>query len=439
MSSYLKKTNMKKTIFNTQLLLLVSVLLFAGLGTSCKNDEPASAGSKVELLSFGPTGSQIGDTISFIGKNLNLVSKIQFAGDSVLKASFISQSSQLIKVIVPNYVTKGYVKLVAPKDTVVSKTMFDLLVAVTITSINDSIRPGDNLTITGQYVNWITEVWFSKNLVVRDSNFVSKSLTQIVIKVPKTAQTGLLVINTAGTKPLSITPDKPLKVILPSITSLDPIPVARGGNLTIKGSNLDLTMGVLFNGVADTVKTFVSQTSTQLVVTVPQTTAKGPLTLVAFSKLPVVSSGIVKLVGDLADLGYALYDDALMNGWTDNGWNYTPDYSNTEQVRDGAFSLKASFTKIKGGVDFYNATGVSTANYTSITFSAYGGPGTDGYIILVKANSKAPGYNAVIQEGKWVDFTIPLTTLGSPKTLTDFLLQNTFAKGVIYFDHVGLQ
>lgn len=430
---------MKKIIFNSQLLLLIYVVLSLALVTSCKNDEPASTGSKVELLSFGPTGSQIGDTISFIGKNLNLVSKIQFTGDSVLKASFISQSSLLIKVIVPAYVTKGYVKLIAPKDTIVSKTMFNLLVAVTITSFNDSIRPGDNLTIKGQYVNWVTEVWFSKNLVVRDSNFISKSLNQIVIKVPKTAQTGPLVINTAGTKPLSITPDKVLKVILPSITGFDPVPVARGGNLTITGTNLDLTKGVLFNGVSDTVKTFISQTATQLVVPVPLTTAKGPLTLVSFSNLPVISTGIVRLVGDLADLGFALYDDAIMNGWADNGWNNTPDYSNTQQVRDGAFSLKATFTKIKGGVDFNNPKGVSTANYTVITFSAYGGPGTDGYTILVKANLKNPGYNAVIQEGKWVDFTIPLTTLGSPKTLTDLLLQNTFAKGVIYFDHVGLQ
>lgn len=430
---------MKKIIFNLQLLLLICVVLSLGLVTSCKNDEPASAGSKVELLSFGPTGSQLGDTISFIGKNLNLVTKIQFAGDSVLKASFISQSSLLIKVIVPNYVTKGFVKLIAPKDTILTKTMFDLLVAVTITSFNDSIRPGDNLTITGQYVNWVTEVWFSKNLVVRDSNFVSKSLNQIVIKVPKTAQTGPLVINTGGTKPLSITPDKALKVILPSISGFDPIPVVRGGNLTITGANLDLTMGVLFNGVKDTVKTFISQTATQLVVPVPLTTAKGPLTLISFSNLPVVSTGKVKLVGDLADLGYALYDDAIMNGWVNNGWNNTPDYSNTQQVRDGAYSLKATFTNKPGGVDFNNPKGVSTANYTVITFSAYGGPGTNGFNILVKANFKNPGYTAVIQEGKWVDFTIPLTTLGSPKTLTDLLLQNTFAKGVIFFDHVGLQ
>ena len=430
---------MKKIIFNTHLLLLICVVLSLGLETSCKSDEPASSGSKVELLSFGPTGSQIGDTISFVGRNLNKVLKIDFVGDSVLKASFISQTSQLIKVVVPSYATKGYVRLFAPKDTVVSKTKFDLLVSVTITSVTDSVRPGDNITITGQYVNWITEVWFSKDLVVRDSNFVSKSLNQIVVKVPKTAQTGPLVINTGGTKPLSITPDKALKVILPSISGLDPIPVARGGNLTITGTNLDLAMGVLFNGVADTVKTFVSQSATQLVVQVPLHAAKGPLTLVAYSQLPVFSAASVKLVGDLADLGYAFYDDALMNSWANNGWNNTPDYSNTEQVRDGTYSLKATFTKIKGGIDFNNPTGVSTANYTTLTFSLYGGPGTDGKNILVKANLKTPGYTAVLQEGKWVDFTIPLTSLGSPKTITDLLFQNTFATGVVYFDHVGLQ
>ncbi len=430
---------MKKIIFNTRLLLLICVVMSLGFGISCKSDEPASGGSKVELLSFGLTGSQIGDTISFVGKNLNQVLKIKFVGDSVVKSSFISQTSQLIKVVVPNNVTKGFVKLFTAKDTIVSKTVFDLLVPVTIASVTDSVRPGDNITITGQYVSWITEVWFAKNLVVRDSNFVSKSLTQIVVKVPKNAESGPLTFNTTGTKPLSITPEKELKVILPSISSFDPIPVDRGGILTITGRNLDLTMGVLFNGVADTVKTFISQSATQLVVTVPLNAAKGVLTLVAYSKLPVVSTAIVKLVGDLADLGYAFYDDALMNGWTNNGWNNTPDYSNKENVRDGVYSLKATFTKIKGGVDFYNSTGILTTNYTVVTFSAYGGPGTNGDIILVKANSKNPGFNVTLQEGKWVDYTIPLTSLGSPKTITDLLLQNTFATGVVYFDHVGLQ
>ncbi len=429
---------MKKIIFNTRLLLLISLVMSIGLETSCKPDDSLSSGSKVELISFGPAGSQIGDTISFIGKNLDKILKITFVGDSVLKTSFITQTAQLIKIKVPDYTRRGFVTLYADKDTIVSKTMFDLLVPVIISSVTDSVRPGDNITITGQYVNWISEVWFSKDLIVRDSNFVSKSLTQIVVRVPETAQTGPLVFNTLGTKPLSITPDKDLKVILPAITGFNPIPVDRGGNLTITGTNLDLTMGILFHGVADTVKTFVSQTPTQLVVTVPLTAAKGQVTLVAFSNLPVVSTANLKLVGDLEDLAYAFYEDAIMNGWSENGFNRTADYANSEFVRDGVNSLKATFTKINGYLDFYNVTGISPTSYTELAFSVYGGPGTDGKNILVKVNSKAPGYNATIQEGKWVEFKIPLATLGVTATIKDVRLTSA-SMGVVYFDHVGLR
>ena len=411
------------------------LVMSIGLMTSCKEDNQLS--SKIELISFGPAGSQIGDTISFIGKNLDKVLKISFVGDSVLKTSFISQTTQLIKVIVPGYTTRGYVTLYAENDTIVSKTMFDLLVPVTIESVTPHVRPEENITITGQYVNWIKEVWFSKDLVVRDSNFVSKSLTQIVVKVPKAAQSGPLVFNTGGTKPLTINSEQDLTVVLPAITSFAPVPVDRGGNLTISGTDLDLTKGILFSGVLDTVKTFISLSPTQLIVQVPMTAAKGPLKLVAFSNLPVVSTTNVKLVGDLPDLAYAFYDDALMNSWVDNGWNRTADYANTEFVRDGLYSLKTVFTA-KGGLDFYNATGVSATGYTSLGFSVYGGPGTNTKILNIRIGNKLPGYNAVIQEGQWTDFVIPLTSLNNPTLITDIRLLNTFTTGTIYVDHIGL-
>jgi len=435
---------MKKTIFNTQLLLLVCVVMSIGLGTSCKSDEPAS-GSKIELLSFGPAGSQLGDTISFIGHNLDQVVKVKFVGDSVIQSAFLNQSSTLIKLVVPSYTTKGFVTLYGARDTVVSKTQFDLLVPVVITSLPASVRPGDNMTIIAQHANWISEVWFAKNLVVRDSNFVSKSLTQIVVKVPKNAQSGPITFNTRGVKPLSISPDKDLTVVLPAMTGFGPIPVDRGGNLTITGTNLDLTKGIIFKGtgstgVTDTVKTFVSVSPTQLVVTVPQTTAKGPLTLVAYSNVPVVSTTKVQLVGDIPDLAplaYAFYEDAIVNGWSDWGWNRTADYANTSFVRDGNSSLMAQYTGDWGGVDFTNNS-IATTGYTELAFSVYGGPGTNGFNIPVKLNWGSP-FNATIKEGEWVEYKIPLTTFGSPATISNLLLGNETWRGTVYFDHVGLR
>lgn len=431
---------MKNIIFKTRIHLFLCGVLLIGLGTSCKDDSVASK-SGVELLSFGPTGSQIGDTISFIGHNLDKVLKVKFVGDSVTKPSFVSQSSELIKLVVPSYTTKGFVTLYTANDTIVSKTMFDLLVPVTITSMPGSTRPGENITITGQYVNWVKEIWFAKGIVVRDSNFVSRSLTQIVVKVPMNAQSGSLVFNTGGTKPLSITTDKDLTVVMPAITSFAPIPVERGGNLTITGTNLDLTKGILFKGVTDTIKTFVSKSATQIVVTVPQATTKGPLTLVAYSNLPVVSVDKVQLVGDVVDLAplkYAFYEDAVLNGWSDWGWDRNADYASTDFVRDGGVSMKVTYNKNWGGVAFQNSS-VSTSGYTEVAFAVYGGSGTNGKNIFVKLNWSDPGVNCPIVEGEWTECKIPLSSLVSTDKITVLMISNEEWTGTVYLDHIGLR
>lgn len=437
---------MKKTNINSHLLLLICFVMSVAIGTSCKTDDSVSS-SKVELFSFGPTGSQLGDTISFIGTNLDQVLKVKFVGDSVIQSAFLSQTSNLIKLVVPNYTTKGLVTLYATHDTIVSKTQFDLLVPVTLTSIPVEVRPEENMTITGNFVNWVSEIWFAKDLVVRDSDFVSVTSTKIVVKVPKNAQSGPLVFNTRGVKPLAISPDKDLKVTLPAITSFGPIPVDRGGNLTITGTNLDLTKGIIFKGtgstgLTDTVKTFVSVSPTQLVVKIPQTTAKGVLTLVAYSNVPIVSTTKVQLVGDvpdLAPLAYAFYEDAIVNGWSDWGWGRDADYSNMLFVRDGDKSMKSTYTGSWSGVAFQNSS-VNTAGYTELVFSVYGAPGTNGNQIQAKLNWNDPVFMATIKEGEWVEFKVPISSIsGNPATITSFMLGNTDWLGTVYFDHVGLR
>jgi hypothetical protein len=277
--------------FNTQLFSLIFLISASiTLATSCKKNNNDATSSQTVLLSFGPTGARPGDTLRFIGTNLNTVTGIDLTGASVSKSSFIQQTNELILILVPKETVKGVITLKTPQGDIKSKTSLNLFVPLMITSVTKEARPGENVTITGKYLNWVSYVTFAKDKVVDSTSIVSKSLEKLVIKVPINAQTGKLIISYGGTEPGSIETDSILMVTLPSITSLAPNPVNHADNLTITGQNLDLTWGVLFNGVTQADTTLVSKSPTMIVVKVPAGAKQGKVTIIAPSKVTVQSA-----------------------------------------------------------------------------------------------------------------------------------------------------
>lgn len=279
------------THVNIRLLLLISLISITGLITSCKKKDGDAIPDKVTLLSFGPTGSKHSDTIKFIGYHLDRVTNIQFAGtanNTVDQKSFISQTSEGISLLVPAGAEKGYVTLKSTEPDVISKTMFNLKVAAVVTAITQQARPGENITITGNFLNWVSRITFARDKVV--SSFVSKSINQIVVTVPADAQTGPLILSYQGTDSSDVQTKDTLKVTLPVTTTLSPNPVKHQTNLTITGTNLDLTKQIVFSGVSAPVTSFVSQSATQIVVKVPAQTTTGKVTLVAASGVTTVSA-----------------------------------------------------------------------------------------------------------------------------------------------------
>ncbi|WP_159466737.1 hypothetical protein [Dyadobacter sp. 3J3] len=426
-----------KKIDTKRIFSILSMILFVCILTACNENEVVKT-DEVQLLSFGPSGVKPGDQISFIGTNLDQVTAIELKNASVPSSAFVSQSSELIVLVVPNETSEGTVTLKTASGDIVSKTILSFEVAVKIESVPESARPGENITIKGQYLNWIKEVRFAKDTAV--IQFVSQTLNELVVTVPFGAQTGPLIFSAGGTEPLTIETEKDLVIALPMLKSIAPNPAEREKELTITGTNLDLVQGVLLKGLTAPITEFVSKTTTQLVLKIPKTANKGIVTLIAYSGITIESADALKFVGDLPDLAplkYAIYEDAIINGWSNWGWGSTADFASTANVRDGNDAAKMTFTGAWGALKFAGAS-VATTNYSEITFSVYGLAGTDGMKLNVVANTGSP-YSIVLKEGVWTEYKLSKSDLGNPATITELMFQETGWSGSVYLDHIGLR
>ncbi len=427
---------MKRKKFHIRFLFVAMASAFLPLIFSCEKKEALS--TAIELLSFGPAGVSHGDQISFIGNNLDKVTAIDLVGASIPSTDFVEHTAELIIITVPIAAEHGLVTLKTSAGDIVSKSPLNLEVPVVITDFTHSVKPGEQITFEGEYLNWVTSVVFADEVPVTE--FVSQSLNELVVTVPMTAQSGSLTVLTGGTEPLTIELEDQLEVTLPTITGFSPNPVERGDNLTVSGTDLDLVRGIALKGVADAITEFVSRSETELVIAIPEEATRGTISLVAFSDIAVESEDILTFVGDPVapdPLAFPLYIDQLENSAEDWGWGTSVDFNNTENVRDGNAAIKVSYQASWGALKFANFS-VNTANYQEIAFSIFGTSGTEGKTINLTTNG-SPTYVITVTEGEWVEYKLPLAELGNPATITELVFQETGWSGAVYMDHVGLR
>lgn len=278
---------------------LALLIILAGMAvyvSSCNEDEVNSG--EVVLLSFGPSGVHHGDEITFYGQNLDKVSEIIFKpAVSVPKSSFASATSSRINIIVPDAAEAGKVILKTPDGEIESKTILNFEVPVVISSITAEAKPGTNITIKGDKINWIERVTFASDLVLEKEAFVSQSLTELVVTVPIEAQTGFLIFATGGTEPLTFGSEEQLIVTLPSVTAINPSSAKHTQTITLEGTDLDLVTSVTFTGDTEIdAEDFVNQSATAIRLVVPATALKGKLTLKQLSPVEVITTGELTII-----------------------------------------------------------------------------------------------------------------------------------------------
>lgn len=423
--------------FSTFALVVIALFVIG-----CDDEETRS--EQVELLSFGPSLVWHGEDITFIGNRLDKVTSIILPPDIEVPASqFKEHTSERIVLAVPVEATYGKVVLRTPDADIESRSNLGLTYEMVITSIPAEAKPGTNITITGEFLAYAEEVWFAEGKLVTE--FVSQSRTELVVTVPMDAQTGnVTVSNGAEVEAVLAESETPLIVTLPMVTALAPVPVERGGELTLTGTDLDLVNEIIFKGgVVVPRAEFTQQEAGQLIVTVPAEANKGTLTLVAFSGVQVETGQAIELVGDLPPLeplAYAFYVDALENGWGNWGWGGPVDFANADNVRDGQNSIKKTYDGSWDALRFGGGS-VDIAGKTHIVFSVFGDAGTAGLKLQLIFNEQwsAPSYVFDVVEGEWVEYSLPLTEIAAPATITDILWQAQGWAGTVYVDHVGFR
>jgi hypothetical protein len=287
MKFIIQKKIMHQAMICLALLLSISVV-------SCDDDDE---GGVVELFSFGPCPVLRGNDISFIGQNLDQVTSVTIP-NAIEVTDIDVISSTEISVTVPQEAEVGYVTLNYKGGSVTSKSLLGFSEPFEITSISpteESVRAGDEVTISGDYLNNIVKVTFQPSAEVDSSVFVSQSREEIVLVVPLEASSGKIIIEDVNGNQLYS--DQEFTVSLPEITELLSTSLKAGDEITISGDNLDLVSSIVFAGgsiieAAD----FSSQSLSTIVVASPDDLQDGALTLVSYSGISVVSSESITTV-----------------------------------------------------------------------------------------------------------------------------------------------
>jgi len=254
----MKKQNILSALF-MMCLMLVGSVAFTGCGMEDDLDTNQYAPA-VSLNVFGPSPVARGGQLRFIGTGLDQVTEVVFpGGSSVIDITKVNERE--IQVTVPQDAEPGLVTLKYAGGQITTKTVLAYTEPVGFDESEPfyptPVKPGHLFTIKGEYLNLVTSIIFTDNVVVPQKDFQDQSRKQIIIDVPYVAQTGKVALSfcaTGDTIPNVIYSEQELVVTLPAVTdTLDIKGSKPGDEITIKGTDFDLITQVIMpnNEVVD--------------------------------------------------------------------------------------------------------------------------------------------------------------------------------------------
>lgn len=275
-------------------LVLLSSLTFTACDTNDLDTNQYKGG--ISLNVFGPSPVLRGGELRFLGCGLDQVASVLIPGcDAITDIQLIS--AEEIRVIVPQTALPGYVTLMLRNgESIVTKTQLTYSEPVSIESFSpETVRPGDVLTIKGEYLNLMHQVIFAENVIVSDeviaeeetteatSKFLKHTRNEIQVRVPEEAQSGKIILSDGAEIPNRLYSEVELQVVLPSVAEVaDYNNIKPGAIMTVTGENFDLVKEVrMENG--ETMLFTYSAEQKALTFTIPCGAVNGPIYVVPAS------------------------------------------------------------------------------------------------------------------------------------------------------------
>lgn len=148
----------------------------------------------ITFASFSKTEALPGDEITINGEYLMSVTSVEFpSGNVVADSSFIEQTKNLIKLVVPEAAQTGKLCLSDGSNLVYTSSELAITLPVfTSLSKAENVYPGvDEITISGTNLNLVYKVVFAGgSVILTDSKSVVVSDKEITFTVPANAQSG---------------------------------------------------------------------------------------------------------------------------------------------------------------------------------------------------------------------------------------------------------
>lgn len=288
-------------------LVLLSSLTFTACDTNDVDTNQYKGG--ISLNVFGPSPVLRGGELRFLGCGMDQVASVLIPGcDAITDIQLIS--AEEIRVIVPQTALPGYVTLMLRNgESIITKTQLTYSEPVSIESFSpESVRPGDVLTIKGEYLNLMHQVIFAENVIVSDeviaeeeateatSKFLKHTRNEIQVRVPEEAQSGKIILSDGAEIPNRLYSEVELQVVLPSVAEVaDYNNIKPGAIMTVTGENFDLVKEVRMENGEKVEFEFSTENKT-LQFTLPANAVSGFIYVVPASgvQIPVASIELAK-------------------------------------------------------------------------------------------------------------------------------------------------